>query len=389
MNLIHIIDLSSIMSSIIITLLPLNNISMIGGRTMKSLYLLLSVISAAVFISCNSDRPEPDTEQTGVIIVLNKSDDTANILDRRTGELLATVETGYQPHEVAISPDGRTAVVTNYGLRERPGNSLTIIDIAEVRRIKDIDLGEYTYPHGIQWLGETGNRLLVTAEGKDALIVVDISTGEITEAGITGQRVSHMVAATPDYRRAFVSNIGSANVTVIDLTAGEVIGHIETGAGAEGIDVSPDGKEVWVTNRSANTVSVIDTETLGVIEELVSADFPIRAKFSPNGKYVLVSNARSGDVNIFDAAERRIVATVRMDAEIAEEGEDRYFADQFEGSPIPIGIVIPPDGKSAYVANSNADVVVVIDLESFAVTARYRTGAQPDGIGWSPVRPVL
>jgi YVTN family beta-propeller protein len=356
---------------------------------MRSLYLVLSILLIASLIGCGGDGQPADNGRTGVIIVLNKSDDTANILDRRTGELLATVETGYQPHEVAISPDGRTAVVTNYGLRERPGNSLTVIDLAEARRIKDIDLGEYRYPHGIQWLGETGNRLLVTAEGKDALIVVDISTGEITEAGITDQRVSHMVAATPDYRRAFVSNIGSANVTVIDLTTGEVIGHIQTGAGAEGIDVSPDGKEVWVTNRSANTVSVIDTETLGVIEELVSADFPIRAKFSPDGKYVLVSNARSGDVNVFDASERRIVATVRMDAEIAEEGEDRYFADQFEGSPIPIGIVIPPDGKSAYVANSNADVVVVIDLESFAVTARYRTGTQPDGIGWSPVRPVL
>jgi YVTN family beta-propeller protein len=356
---------------------------------MRSITLIMSVLCLGILGGCADETPLADAGKPGVIIVLNKTDDTAYIIERETGELLASVETGYQPHEVAISPDGRVAVVTNYGLRDRPGNSLTVIDIAEARRIKDIDLGEYLYPHGIRWMGDTGNRVLVTAEGREALIIVDIDTGETEQVAITGQSVSHMVAADPGLKRAFISNIGSASVTAIDLQTGEVITHIGTGQGAEGIDVSPDGKEVWVTNRSANTVSVIDTETLEVVAELESPEFPIRVKFSPDGRYALVSNARSGDVNIFDTAGRRLAATIQMDAEIAEEGADRYFADQFEGSPIPIGIVIPPDGKSAYVANSNADVVVVIDLESFAVSARYRTGTQPDGIGWSPIRPVF
>ncbi len=355
-------------------------------------YILSFVTTCLVLIGvsgCGGNQTGGLAEPAGVIVVLNKSDDTANIIDRRSGEMLATIPTGYQPHEVAISPDGRTAVVTNYGLRDRPGNSLTVIDLSDAAHVRDLDLGEFTYPHGIHWMTYDDDRVLVTAEGKQALLVVNIATGEIEQTAFTEQSVSHMVAAAPDFRRAFVSNIGSGSVTVIDLESRETIAQIETGAGAEGIDVSPDGEEVWVTNRSANTVSVIDTRTLEVVAELESRDFPIRAKFTPDGRFVLVSNARSGDVTVFETDMKRLVASVRMDAEIAEDGADRYFADRFEGSPIPIGIVIPPDGRTAYVANSNADVVSVIDLQNLTVTARFATGTQPDGIGWSPVKPGM
>ena len=50
---------------------------------------------------------------------------------------------------------------------------------------------------------------------------------------------------------------------------------------------------------------------------------------------------------------------------------------------VPLGILIPPDGKHAYIANTQADVVAVIDLESLEVVGSIVAGREPDGMAWS------
>lgn len=354
---------------------------------MRSIQLITLLGIGLLLFGCGED-PDAIVDGVGALIVLNKSDDSAYIIDGETGQRLATVPTGFQPHEVAISPDGGTAVVTNYGTRNEPGNSLTIIDVAHAEQAKEIYLHEYTMPHGIQFLDD--NRVIVTTEGNQTVVIVNLETDEIEHVFMTGQQVSHMVAATPDRRRAFVPNIGSGTVTVLDLESGMVEAHIPTGEGAEGIAISPDGNEVWVTNRGANTVSIIDAQTLEVIFELPSPEFPIRAAFSPDGQHVVVTNARSGDITVFDAVERLRAGVIRLD-EIDElvADEDRYFVEEFEESPVPIGVVIGPDNRTAFVANTAADVVAVVDIISLQLLDLYRTGAQPDGIAWTPVRPEM
>lgn len=351
---------------------------------MRSLPLIVLLILGLMFTGC-PEEPDP-ADIVGVLVVLNKSDDTAYLLDRETGERYASIQTGYQPHEVAISPDGGTAVITNYGTRDEPGNSLTVIDIAGAEQVKDIELGEYTLPHGIQFLDDT--RVIVTAEGEQSVVIVNIDTEEVEDVFVTEQDISHMVAVTPDGNRAFVTNIGSGTVTVIDLNTGMVETHIETGEGAEGVAVSPDGEEVWVTNREDDTVTIISVETLEVIFEVPSPEFPIRAEFSPDGEHVVVTNARSGTMTVFDAEMRLRVGVVDLNeiAELADD-PDRYFIEEFEDSVIPIGVVVGPDSRTAYVSASAADVVVVVDILNLDVLDVFEAGAEPDGIGWSPVMP--
>jgi YVTN family beta-propeller protein len=190
-----------------------------------------------------------------------------------------------------------------------------------------------------------------------------------------------MVALAPDGGRAFVANIGSGSVSVLDLAEGELVKVIPTGAGAEGIAVHPTRPEVWVTNRAADTLSVIDATTLEVAAELPCAAFPIRVALTPDGRHALVSCARSGDLAVFDVETRALVRRVAMDAEaLADEG--RLF-DDFGASPVPVGILIRPDGSEAFVANTNADVVTVIDLASWRIARRLRAGKEPDGMAWA------
>jgi YVTN family beta-propeller protein len=180
-----------------------------------------------------------------------------------------------------------------------------------------------------------------------------------------------------------VANIGSGSVTVIDLKAQRRLENIPTGEGAEGIALTPDGKEVWVTNRSADTVTVVSTASLDVVDELTSASFPIRAAVTPDGRHVLVSNARSGDIAVFDARSKAEVRRIPM-ALTAEVTEGRLFGGRFGTSSVPIGILIHPNGKRAYVANANADVISVLDLQAWASVGYLTAGKEPDGLAYSP-----
>ena len=221
----------------------------------------------------------PGAAIASTLVVANKAEATVSLIDLDSASVVATLPTGIGPHEVGISPDGRFAIVTNYGNRETSGNSLTMIDIGAAIVVKTIDLGEYLSPHGVEWIDSS--TIAVTAEDAKALLVVDVDTGEIVSAIDTDQDVSHMVSLAEDGKRAYVTNIGSGSLTVIDLDSGERVANISTGEGAEGIAVS--GQQIWVTNRGADTISILGTESLEVAAELSSEGFPIRATATPLG----------------------------------------------------------------------------------------------------------
>ncbi len=328
----------------------------------------------------------PLTAQAETLVVLNKSEATASLIDLASGAVRATLPTDHGPHEAAVSPDGRLALVGNYGTREKPGSSLTLIDIAATKVVKTINLGGYRRPHGLLFL-PGGKRALVTAEDNKALLDVDVDRGTVIEAYATNQDVSHMVAVALDGTRAFVANIGSGSVSVIDLEKGIATRTIETGAGAEGVAASVDGKEIWVTNRSADTVSVIDAESLEILAQIPCASFPIRAKATPDGQHVLVSCARTADIAVLDVATRKEVRRIPQDLR-AVDTEERLFGDRFGDSSVPIGIIIHPNGKKAWVAHTNADVVAEIDLESWKIVRLLEAGREPDGMAYSALEVI-
>lgn len=316
------------------------------------------------------------------LLVANKSEATLSLVDLDSGEVVATLPTGDGPHEVAVSPDGKTAVVANYG-GQSPGHTLTVMNVPGAEVVRTIDLGEHERPHGILFLPD-GERLVVTVEAVKAVVVVNVGSGEIEKKIETGQEVSHMVAVDGAGRRAYVANIGSGSMTAVDLESGKSLGTVETGGGAEGIAVTPDGSQVWVSNRAADTVTLVDPKTLEVTATLESEGFPIRAEVTPDGERVLVTNARASALTVIDTGERKVARRVPIQLELASP-EDRLFGDRFGDSSVPIGIEIAPDGRRAYIAHANADRIQVLDLETWETVGTLTAGREPDGMGYSKV----
>jgi YVTN family beta-propeller protein len=155
-----------------------------------------------------------------LLLVANKGDHTLGIVDPVTGRQVAVVkESGVTGHEVAASPDGRTAYVPLYGDSGvgRPGSdgqTMHVIDIAARRRVVTVDFGRPTRPHCAVF-GPDG-RLYVTAELTSSIEVVDPRTNTVVDSIPTGQPESHMLVLSRDGQRAWTSNVGAGTVSAIE-----------------------------------------------------------------------------------------------------------------------------------------------------------------------------
>jgi YVTN family beta-propeller protein len=335
-----------------------------------------SFVAGAMLAWSVTGQPQPAASPAvpaATLIVLNKAEASVSLLDAASGEEMSRIDVGVGPHEVAVSPDRRTAVVCNYG-EQQPGDTLSVIDLPSRKVTSTLALDGYHRPHGIVFLND-GTHVLVTAEQEQALLKVDVKTGGVVAYPTGGQNASHMVVVATDQNRAFVANIASGTVSVIDLVGGAEPVIIAAGAGTEAIDLSPDGRELWVGNREAHTLSIIDTATLKVAQTVECPTMPIRLKFTPDGKHSVVSCATSGDLVVFDAGTRQELHRISL----KEDGGP---------APVPIGIVIAADGARAFVACSGANKVAVVDTSDWSISARLVAGKVPDGLGYAARGPT-
>jgi YVTN family beta-propeller protein len=295
------------------------------------------------------------------LLVVNKSSSTLSVVNPETRMEVKVIETGYAPHEVAVSRDGGLAYVTDYGTGGEPGNTITVVDLEALEAVGKISLAPHTRPHGIEVASD--GTLWVTTEGSAHVLQVDPAAGEILQAVETGQSVTHMVAVAEEAGRVVTANIGSGTATIVDPSTHSVVAHLETGAGAEGLTIHPDGRRAYVTNRSAGTLVEIDLENAVVARSMEVGDFPIRVKARPGGAELLVSNANGNEVVAVDPEEWKILRRLPVGA-------------------APIGILITPDNQTAYVANTQDDKLTVIDLVNWAVAGEIVAGDEPDGMAW-------
>ncbi|MGZ8781348.1 MAG: hypothetical protein ACXW31_15625, partial [Thermoanaerobaculia bacterium] len=98
----------------------------------------------------------------------------------------------------------------------------------------------------------------------------------------------------------------------------------------------------------------------------------------------IVSAARSGEVVLVDAEERREIRRAALDLRKAPDAAQRLFGDRFGKSPVPVGIVMASDGKTAFVAATQSDAVVVIDTSTLEVRDLLKAGREPDGMALAP-----
>lgn len=299
---------------------------------------------------------------TGTLIVTNKSPSTATIIDVASGQALATLPTGNNPHEIVLSKDGRTAVITDYGTGNTP--TLTVIDVPSRQVTRTISLGQYTRPHGIAWL--PGDSLVaVTSEATQHVVIVHVASGAIRKAIPTQKAGSHMVAVTADGTRGWTGDMGSHTVTELNLVTGTSVRSITVPNVPEAINVTPDGSEVWVGSNATGKVSVVNTATGAVTTAAEGVSWPYRVLFTPDLKTVVLPDMRNHDVRFVDRVTHNELSRL-----------------SFPGAG-PQGVIMTPDGRYLIESLSTQSRLVVIDMTTRTVAGYIPAGATPDGVAYT------
>lgn len=313
-----------------------------------------ATIAAALLLTASFAAAE-------TLLIGNKNENSVSFIDLASGKEKTRLTTGKAPHEIAISPDGRQAAVVAYG-----GTSLDILDVRGMKLARRIEIAPNAGPHGIVWL--RNGQLLLVADRSNSLVMVDPRTGAV-RAVPTGQKGSHMVAVSPDQRRAYVANVISATIGVFDVPSLRKVEDIKVGGMPEGIAISRDGARLWVGNNSAPEVRILDLKTRTIVATLPTDPTAIRVAISPDGRTAITSNFSSGTLSLFDARTLRALRTIRVSGERAAQQVTLQFSK---------------DGKRIFVAETGRNTIAEVDIASGQLLRRIQAGAAGDGLAIAP-----
>ena len=121
---------------------------------------------------------------------------------------------------------------------------------------------------------------------------------------------------------------------------------------------------------------IINTSTYKIIDTLKTGDEPLKLKFSIDGKYCLVANAIEGTISVYDQQSKEKIKTIIL------HGMTTIFERILYHTPRPVNILMHPNGLYAFVANSNANKIEVIDMETFSIVSAIGTGKVPDALAF-------
>lgn len=341
-----------------------------------------AALSAAVLLSATASPLS--AQPKGTIVASNMDAHSVTIVDVASAKNLATIPVREGPHEVAISPDGKQAVVAIYGNRNSVGSSLAIFDLTKpAGEPRYIELGAGNQrPHGLAYLPD-GKHLLITGERAQRVLLMNLETQAIDSSMSTGQATTHMVSLTANGGHAYTTNIAAMSVSAIDVKTRKVTGTWPVGARIEGLSVTPDGKEVWVGGNESHLVYALDAATGAVTHRMEGFGMAYRIGITPDNRTAIISDPGSEKIHIADVATHTIRKTIDIPAQAPSAG-----ADASVRPASPQGVTISRDGKYAFVTLKAVAKVVVVDIARGEVLKSLTVGAGSDGVGYSPFIPA-
>ena len=214
---------------------------------------------------------------------------------------------------------------------------------------------------------------------------------------------------------AYVANLMSDSVSVIDTATNVVAATIPVGHNPNGIAVSRYSGMVCVTNFLSNDVSLIDSRTQTVAATVAVGAGPVGVARPPGGdlpdpdipeSFVYVGNKKDHSVSVVEVGTARVVATIQVDQNpdgVAVGASKVYVTHSVPAgslsvietatnsvvAKIPVGarpsrVAFTPDGRFAYVTNFGSFNVSVIDTATNAVTATIGLSLKPSDVAITP-----
>lgn len=337
---------------------------------MSRLYLVSVAIVVLAFTMGHSGAQS--SRGDSFLLVANKGEHTLGIVDPAAGQQLAAVpEGGVTGHEVAASPDGRTAYVPIYGNSGvgKPGTdgaNMVVIDIASRKVTGNVDFGHGVRPH-FPVFGPKNGMLYVTTELDKTVSIIDPSTLKIVGTVPTDQPESHMLAITSDGRRGYTANVGPGTVSVLDLDAKKTIAVIPISRVTQRISISPDDRWVFTSDQTKPQLAVIDTGSNKIKSWVPLPGTGYGTASTPDGHWLLVCVPGVNKVSVVDIGAMKVARNIDVPS-------------------TPQEVLVRPDGQMAYVSCDKSHQVAAINIAEWKVDKLIDAGKEADGLAWAARR---
>ena len=299
---------------------------------------------------------------TAGLIAIDKIGNKVLFLDPVSYETVLTIS-GFAPrvHELAISPDHRTAFVPIYGDgrhgdNPEPGHLIAVFDLAGRRHAADYSTAPYLAPHGLRW-GPEG-QLYCVCENSGVVLEMEAESGAILHCIPVGSNKAHRIEVLPDGSKLYCETEEDSFASVIGLRARKRLGKIPVEGGLAGIGMSPDGGTVILVNAGKPLLHVVDTAT-DAVARTVKLDGHKEAaqiaRYSPDGKYLVVTSHDEPLATILSA----------------DLGHQRLL----QLGKGPMNMAFHPDGRTLLIANHDEGTIAVVDVEDAEVLRTLPAGA--------------
>jgi YVTN family beta-propeller protein len=293
--------------------------------------------------------------------VTNRLDDTVSVIDAGARKVVATLKTGNEPHGAIVDREGKLLYVLNTS-----SNDISVFDVQALKRIKNLSAGNGPWSFAIS---PDSQRILATNmkarfapvrqpfESEMTMIATDRAAVD-DRLAVPGANLMMGVAWHPSGRFALATlNRTKSTVPMTRLLQGWTI--------TNGLAV------VW---RDGGVDEVLlDEPDMGFSDATDIA-------CTPDGRYALVTSSGTDRIAVVDI-EKLLSLIQRLPLYDRQHVLPNHlgYPTEFVVKHIPTGknpraILIMPDNKRAFVANTLDDTLGIIDLAKMEITGTVDLG---------------
>ncbi len=229
---------------------------------------------------------------------------TLSVIRTADGSVVRRIDVPGAVHHVAVSPDGRFAVVTSPN-----EDGISAIDLTSYQVVATVSTG--ALPNYAVFSPDS-QRLYVSNAGDNTVSEIDTQQWVVRRDFAAGTGPEHM-APSPDGERLYVANVDGGTVSEIATNTGATLRTFDIGDTLHGIDLSRDGATLFVAARGQDKLVAITLAT-AEMRELALAPEPYHlATVGDTGK-LYISSAGEPNVWVVDQQDLSILGTIPVGA---------------------------------------------------------------------------
>ena len=193
------------------------------------------------------------------LLVTNQAGGTVSVIDTNSRTVARTVQVGLGPSGIAATAS--LAVVANM-----QAGTLSTINLSTYA-VSNIALPAGSRPYEVA-VSEAANKALISTPMSNGFLILDLGAGTVTtvDTSVWSAIGPGSIATSGNF--AFIANMMSASITVVDLAGGKVVKTFPVDPGPRALAVNPAKNQLLVLAEGTGTLDVVDLGSYSITTRL-------------------------------------------------------------------------------------------------------------------------